>query len=159
MKELEIDKMFNSITFKIHAIDEIAKSEGRYTPGTDNIHFMKKIIINTLKPKASTSGSDPGSNNPTEGPGFTRAMRGEENLNQDTLSKEERIQAIETILTQHPSGLISRIAKGKNEHAVQRKGKITLNSEYLRSYLQRTKTGLELVKISNKEYKLIKEEP
>lgn len=51
-KEAGIESMFESLVFKIHAIDLTAKTNGNSTPGIDNIAFKKTMPAITRKPES-----------------------------------------------------------------------------------------------------------
>lgn len=44
-KDIDLDRIFNSLALKIHAVNLIEKTNGCYTPGVDRVGFRKKIKI------------------------------------------------------------------------------------------------------------------
>lgn len=50
-KDINLDRIFNSLALKIHAVDQIEKTDGSYTPGVDRVAFRKKINITSLSSK------------------------------------------------------------------------------------------------------------
>lgn len=44
-EKCSVEENFNSLPFKVHAVDLIAKTDGRFTPGIDNVAFRQLIKI------------------------------------------------------------------------------------------------------------------
>lgn len=161
INELEIESLFESVIFKIHAIDELFRTNERFTPGVDNVAVFKKINLNIKKPDQRQIPRE--SLLRSLGPSYAG-----ENLGQNTLQVKRSQSteyhkilqdAINEVRSQHPAFQIQSVSKGNNILAIQRKGKIQSPNEILRAYLNNTEMGRKLVKLSITEYTLLKNDP
>ena len=50
-KDIDLERIFNSLALKIHAVNLIEKTNGCYTPGVDRVAFRKKIKITSQTSK------------------------------------------------------------------------------------------------------------
>lgn len=48
-EDIKLDKIFGSLILKIYAVDQMEKTQGRWTPGIDGQHFKKIIKTSLLK--------------------------------------------------------------------------------------------------------------
>jgi retron-type reverse transcriptase len=142
-KDIDIENIFNSLVHKIHAIDLLYKTSGKYTPGIDNVKFWKPIHVTKTKIKQYKNLAKLKTRTP----------------DQQKLFHNLYIYLIDSIKTQHPALKLQSIAKGKNNHAIQRKGSTTTPSEIARSTLNATWLGKQIKSLANRETKLIRKNP
>jgi retron-type reverse transcriptase len=124
------NSMFESIAYKIHAIDSLVNNSGTKTPGIDGEGFYTELNIKGKKTRE---------------------------INESEKDYHKRIvQAIKDI---HPCHLINKLSQKNNALKIKRIGSITTSREWLRQSLQSTKIGGNLTKLSKTELNLIDRNP
>jgi retron-type reverse transcriptase len=142
-KDINLNSTFNSIVHKIYAIDLIYKTSGKYTSGVDNIKFWKPITVVKTKVKQ-----------------YKKLIKLKvKSSEHQQLTQRLYTDIINIIKDQHPAFELQSVAKGKNNLAIQRKGKATTKSEVARSILNSTCIGKEIKSLANREVKLIRKDP
>lgn len=139
-EDIHVNNTFNSMVHKIHAIDLLYKTQGKYTPGVDNVKFWKSLTVIKSKAKQLTKREN-------------KCLKDQKRLH------ELRNSILDSLKNQHPAFKLQSIAKGSSNLAIQRKGNPTTQSEKIRSVLNSTPLGKEIKSLVNREVKLIKNNP
>jgi len=144
LQEINVNETFESIVFKIQAVDSLSKTYGKYNPGIDGDKFWKPIQV----PKSTLNS-------------YLFLKQSEDTLDTDSKTKllELYTKLIEEIKVQHPSFNIVSISKCKNNLAIQRKGRPTTKSEILRKIVNGTKLGKLVEIMARKETQIWRKNP
>jgi retron-type reverse transcriptase len=143
-EEVDQTNTFNSLVHKVHAVDLINKTYGKYTPGIDNIKFWRGI--NVIKHKLTRLKALSSDN---------KELSGDETKEKATLMT----WIMDELKSQHPAFKYYSTAKGNNNLAVMRRKKITSSREWTRSLLQSTESGKYIQSLAFKEFKFMKKYP